>query len=39
MITITNLTEIIFPNTQDETFNSKGTILKIKGFFGCLEWW
>lgn len=35
MMTITNLTEIIFPNTQEETFNTKRTLLKIEGVF-CL---
>lgn len=33
MMTITNLTEIIFPNNQEETFNSNGTLLKIEGVF------
>lgn len=39
MTTINNLAEIIFPNTQEETLNSNGNIVKIEGFFVCLVWW
>lgn len=35
MMTITNMTEIIFPNTQEETFNTNRTLLKIEVVF-CL---
>lgn len=38
MMTITNLTEIIFPNIQVEIFNPNGTLLKTEGVFVWLVW-
>lgn len=41
MMTITNLIEIIFPNTQEETYNwwkVKGTFLKTEELIHMVGW-